>query len=229
MAAGLGLGLGCVSGQSEEQREVSPEPSEAVASVEARCAPLSEDAIASLPAGAGERAHPCGVALELREGQLLVRARGREGEGEGAVLARGVGPEACGDALRGCELWAVLDRLGPLVFASQRGHESEIPTQVHLGFVDAERLVFVETWYGLPSVSDHTRIGPAWVLAPFDCEGELHLLPAPRLVEATDEPVDETVQALAGRWRVGDDGAALAPSEASPRDPDRCRAIVAPH
>lgn len=229
----LAAALACVPSQSGEQREQAAGPSEVVAaSAEPECASPGEGVLALLEGDS--EAHPCGLALVLEGDELQLRAITRADPSEppseppsgATVLGRGSAPAACGEGLGGCELWGLLDALGPLVFAAVRGPESEVPTQVYLGFVEGERLAFVETWYGLPSVGDHTRLGPPWALAPFDCGGELSLLPAPRLIEAGDEPVGETLRALAGHWRVGEDGEAQAPAEPSPVDPSSCRALT---
>jgi hypothetical protein len=86
-------------------------------------------------------------------------------------------------------------------------------------------LLFVETWYGLPSVVDHTRVGPPWALAPFDCGSELLLLPAPRLPEAGHEAPPAMLRELAGRWRVDDAGIPQPPKAAATVDPASCRAL----
>lgn len=174
----------------------------------------------------------CDVVLERDvedEQQLLVRVLAPEGEAELAPLARGPAPDVCGPALEHCELWGITDELGPVVLASVRGHESEMPIQVYVGWVVGERLVFAPTWYGLSSVMDHTRIGPPWVLAPFDCAGELLLLPAGRLPEAEVESPDASLLALAGRWVVDEGGLALPPELATTAptvDSASCRALV---
>jgi hypothetical protein len=175
----------------------------------------------------------CGLVLERdgdRDGegeqQLLVRALAREGDGEGVLLGRGPAPEACGPALERCEVWGVSDVLGPLVVASVRGPESDMPIQVYVGWIEGERLVFAETWYGLSAVVDHTRVGPPWVLAPFDCEGELMLLPAARLPEAEVESPEGLLRALAGRWVVDEAGVALPPGPGATADPASCRPLI---
>lgn len=144
-------------------------------------------------------------------------------------IAAGVGPAACGPALQRCELYGVVDEaLGPIVIAAERGNESEMPVQVFVGWVSGATLVFVETWYGPPSVVDHTRVGPVWALAPFDCDGELSLLPAPRLPEARHEPPSETLVALAGPWRLDPEGQLQPPSSPSSRTPESCRSLFPP-
>ena len=142
----------------------------------------------------------------------------------GELLASGPIPEACGAALERCELWGVHDELGPVLLLAVRGHESEIPIQVYVGWVDDRRLGFAPSWYGLSSIADHTRVGPPWALAPFACDGRLMLLPAARLPEAAVEDPSEAVRAAAGRWTIGEDGSA-SPSEAATDDPARCRPV----
>jgi hypothetical protein len=161
----------------------------------------------------------CGVSIEVADRQLTLRAIPRAGEGlvsvasgAGEVLASGPIPDPCGDALERCELWGVHDELGPVLLVAVRGHESEVPIQVYVGWVDEQRLAFAPSWYGLSSIADHTRVGPAWALAPFACDGALTLLPAARLPEASVEGPTEAVRAAAGRWMITQDGSA-SPSE----------------
>lgn len=174
----------------------------------------------------------CGVSLEAGDGQLRVRAIPAIGEGlasvaasGGELLATGPIPEECGEALERCELWGVHDELGPVLLAAVRGHESEVPTQVYVGWIDGQRLGFAPCWYGLSSVADHTRVGPPWALAPFACDGRLALLPAARLPEAEVEGPNEAVRAAAGRWTIAEDGS-VAPSEAS-SSTEGCRPVFA--
>ncbi|KIG17368.1 hypothetical protein DB30_03425 [Enhygromyxa salina] len=221
------LSTGCLSRQPGEQQEVAPDTTQTEAARGPRCEASPARAIALLrpPPEAGA----CGLALE-RDGegerQLLVRPVPREGEPEPSPIARGVAPEACGSALEFCELWGVSDALGPIVLASVRGHESEMPIQVYVGWAAGDRLVFAQSWYGLSSVMDHTRIGPPWVLAPFDCGGELMLLPTGRLPESKVELADADLVALAGQWAVGEDGLSAPPATAATTDPSTCRAIL---
>lgn len=222
------LVTGCLSRQAGEQHEVAPDDTKIEAARGPRCEASSERAIALLhPRSAADG---CDLVIERDvedDQQLLVRALAVEGEAELSPLARGPAPEACGPALERCELWGVSDTLGPIVLASVRGHESEMPIQVYLGWIVGERLVFAPTWYGLPSVMDHTRIGPPWVLAPFDCAGELMLLPAGRLPEAEVEAPDAGLVALAGRWIVDELGVASPPAAVVATDASSCRALVA--
>jgi hypothetical protein len=190
------------------------------------CAPGSAQAIALLePTASGSG---CGVVIERGEaGELSVVRRRHIDEFElPEVLARGPAPEACGAQLERCEVSGVDDTLGPIVLARVSGHESEVPIQVYLGWVEGERLLFVETWYGLQSVMDHTRVGPPWALAAFDCAGERLLLPARRLPEADHEDPPAILRALAGRWRVDSDGVAQPPEQASTVDASSCRALL---
>jgi hypothetical protein len=226
VAAGLGLGLGgltfaCLPRQTSEQREaaLARNPEQAAAPT---CGPSSEASVALLDAREG-----CGLMLELDGARLRVRPRPTiAGPAKTEVVAEGPAPERCGEALELCELEGVADPLGPIVIASERGPESEVPVQVHLGWVADERLVFVETWYGLPSVVDHTRVGPPWVLAPHDCDGELVLLPAPRLPEAEGEAPSDELRALAGVWTIDADGVAHPPASPSTVDPSSCRPLL---
>ncbi|PRQ02517.1 hypothetical protein ENSA5_21620 [Enhygromyxa salina] len=234
-------GGACVAGPSGEQREVAPDSSStesarmlACGQGSARAVALLEPSDALRDQAAGELV--CGLALERADdGQLVVRELLREGEGEGedrepARLGLGPAPEACGAELELCELWGLRDVLGPVVFAQVRGHESEIPVQVYVGWIDGERLTFAETWHGRPSTVDHTRVGPPWALGPFDCEGELALLPVARLPEAGAESPSPTLLALAGRWTVDEAGVAQGPEASSTGtakvDPASCRALV---
>ena len=221
----------CVSQPSGEAPELldasQVESAELIA-----CGPASARAIAVLDDDDG-----CGLALELEldgasraetsEVALLVRPRARPNPLiEPEPIARGLAPEACGAAASRCELFGVTDRLGPIVIASVRGSESEVPTQVYIGWVDDQRLTFVETWFGPPSVVDHTRVGPAWALAPFDCGGELQLLPAQRLPEAAHEALPAQLTGFAGHWSVDAQGFAQPPASPATTDPTSCRALL---
>lgn len=209
----LSVALACAPAQSGEQSEVTPGTEESA--VARRCAVGLVGAIGTLePRPDGKVGAACGVALELDDRQLTMRTIPFEDQGlasvagYGEVLATGPIPDDCGDALERCELWGVHDELGPVLLVAVLGHESEIPVQVHVGWVDDRRLAFAPSWYGLSSIADHTRVGPPWALAPFACEGRLTLLPVARLPEAAVEGPSEAVRAAAGRWTIGDDGSA---------------------
>lgn len=226
--------LACAPRQSADQGEVTPGTVESSA-VAGACPIELPNAIGTLDASVSPHATaPCGVALELAEGQLTLRAIPFVGEGIasvasslsalGEVLASGSIPDACGAALERCELWGVHDELGPVLLVAVRGHESEIPIQVYIGWVDERRLGFAPSWYGLSSIADHTRVGPPWALAPFACEGRLTLLPAARLPEAQTEGPGAAVLAAAGRWSISEGGDA-ARAEASKLDAAACRPL----
>jgi hypothetical protein len=143
-------------------------------------------------------------------------------------LASGPAPLACGPELNGCDLAGVIDeRHGPIVIAAERGHESEHPVQIHLGIHVEGNLAFVPSWYGESSVVDHTRIGPAYALAPFDCEGGLRLLPAARLPEAEGETVPAQLMMLSGQWWIGARGQTMPPQEPRPSS-EGCTALIDP-
>jgi hypothetical protein len=216
---------GCLPRQTSEQHDVVAADSQPEHGSLA-CVGGSADALAVLEPIAG--VDGCGVALERGVAGELSRVRRRRVDAFELpdVVARGPAPSACGAELQWCELSGSTDTLGPIMIASVRGPESEMPNQVYVGWVDGERLVFVETWYGLPSVVDHTRVGPPWALAPFDCAGELLLLPAPRLPEAGHEPPLALLRDLAGRWSVDEAGIALPPGQAASVDPASCRALA---
>lgn len=219
------LFVGCLPRQTTEQHEVGAADSSQSERANVACASGTGDAIALLEPIAGIGG--CGIAVERGEaGELSLIRRLRVDElALPDVVARGQAPEACGSELEWCELWGIADKLGPIMIASVRGPESEMPIQVFLGWVDEERLVFAETWYGLPSVVDHTRIGPPWALAAFDCGGELLLLPTPRLPEAGHEAPTTLLRELAGRWRVDEAGIPQPPQHATTVDPATCRAV----
>jgi hypothetical protein len=194
----------CLPRQSGDQSEVAPDVGETEAA-RSGCSPSSDAALAVLEPSASMRVEaPCGVTLELEDGALVLRPIPRLGAFASGppILARGPSLESCGPALERCELWGVHDELGPVVLASVRGPESEVPIQVYVGWVEGDRLVFSPTWFGLPSVVDHTRVGPPWALAPHDCRGGVVLLPAPRLPEAAAEQPTEALRAAAGRWTL---------------------------
>jgi hypothetical protein len=219
------LSAGCLSRQTAEQHDIGPVDSQPERGSLA-CAPGSAQAIALLEPATTTT--DCGTVLERDEtGELSVVRRRRVDEFElPDVLARGLAPEACGDQLEHCELSGVTDTLGPLVLARVSGPESEMPIQVYIGWVEGERLLFVETWYGLPSVVDHTRVGPPWALAAFECAGERMLLPARRLPEADHELPPATLRALAGRWRIDADGIPQPPEQPATIDSSTCRALL---
>jgi hypothetical protein len=216
----------CLQRQHADQHEVEPTDPSHVERGRLVCAPGSAQALALLEPT--DEVQSCGVVIERGEaGELAVVSRARVDEFElPSVLARGLAPEACGVELQWCELSGVTDKLGPVLLASVRGPESEMPTQVYLGWIDGERLVFAETWYGLPSVVDHTRIGPPWVLGPYDCAGELTLLPSPRLPEAGHEAPPPMLLAFAGRWEIDGQGLARPPRQPATRDRGSCRALL---
>jgi hypothetical protein len=218
------------SGDGAEASASNPSASaSASASASLRCASAPESAIALLelgPEGAGRTGEGCGLALALADGQLSIHAIAQVEAGRehpvATVLASGPVPAECGPALERCELWGVDHALGPIVLAAVRGHESEVPVQVHVGWVEGERLGFAPSWFGLVSVADHTRVGPAWALAPYACGDQLRLLPAGRLPEAAVEDPSEALRAAAGRWAIADDGvASLAEPAADPVDEAR--------
>jgi hypothetical protein len=230
----LGLVLGqllgswaCVPRQSGDQVEVTP-GSEETAALEHRCEALPSAIVLLEPSPSSA----CGVGLELADRQLTVRSIPRRGGGVtgavglGEVLASGPIPDECGDALERCDLWGVHDELGPVLLAVVRGPESEVPVQVYVGWVEDHRLAFVPSWFGLSSVADHTRIGPVWALAPFDCDGGLTLLPYERLPEAAIEEPSEALRVAAGRWTIAADGRPR-PSDALPPEPGACRPVFA--
>jgi hypothetical protein len=234
------LASACLPRQSGDAAEASASTPSVGGGARLRCASAPEHTIALLEAGAegtarGTGEPSCGLALALADGQLSVHAIAQidegidegigEGIGEGAaerpatVLASGPVPSDCGPALERCELWGVDHALGPIVLAAVRGHESEVPVQVYVGWVEDGQLGFAPSWFGLMSVADHTRVGPPWALAPYACgEGQLRLLPARRLPEAAQEGPSEAVRAAAGRWVLADDGTA---SLAEPAAGDR--------
>jgi hypothetical protein len=213
------LALSCAPRQSGEQSEVTPGTAESADSGGA-CVANLPSAIGTLEPSSSGPVGSCGVSIEVADRQLTLRAIPRAGEGlvsvasgVGEVLASGPIPEPCGDALERCELWGVHDELGPVLLVAVRGHESEVPIQVYVGWVEEQRLAFAPSWYGLSSIADHTRVGPPWALAPFACGGQLTLLPAARLPEAVVEGPSEAVRAAAGRWTIAADGSA------SPNEP----------
>ena len=163
----------------------------------------------------------CALALELEGETLVLRDLDESAIGP---IARGEGPSACGPELELCQVDGLVDaELGPLLVLAQRGPESEMPVQVFVGWVDKGRLGFAETWYGLPSVVDHTRVGPPWALAPHSCGGTLELLPTPRLPEASGEAPDDALLGLAGAWTVAEDGSARAPESGGASTAGSCR------
>lgn len=219
------LCAGCLPRQTAEQHDVVAADSSQQEHGNLACVGGSTDAIALLEPIAGDGG--CGVAVERGDsGELSLMQRLHVDEFElPDIVARGQAPEACGAKFEWCELWGSEDELGPIMLASVRGPESEMPIQVFFGWVEGERLLFVETWYGLPSVVDHTRIGPPWALAAFDCDGELLLLPSPRLPEADNEAPISTLRELAGRWRADAAGIPQPPEQAATIDPASCRAL----
>ncbi|MFV8748956.1 hypothetical protein ACNOYE_00235 [Nannocystaceae bacterium ST9] len=230
----------CVSQPSNESRERSSEAPERAPrrSPHAECAAIPDDARLVIEHGecpivlvfaepptaapADPEAEPSGRWVAL----LQVPRKSAPGPGE--PIAIGPAPLACGPELATCELSGVVDeRHGPILVAAERGYESEHPIQVHLGLHDAGKLAFVPSWYGESSVVDHTRIGPVFALAPFDCGGELRLLPAARLPEAAGETVPARLVMLAGRWWIGDRGQSMPPQIPDPSH-EGCTPLLEP-
>lgn len=245
--AALALALiGCVSRPSSEGRERSssaPERPRVRPRVECRAAPELTRLVLDPPS-----LRDCPIVLVLAEPPastevdasteasepigrwvaLIQLPRASEPSSTLEQLAIGPAPIACGPDLDGCELSGVIDeRHGPIVIAAERGHESEHPVQVHLGIQVEGNLAFIPSWYGESSIVDHTRIGPAFALAPFDCAGSLRLLPAARLPEAEGEAVPAALIMRAGQWWIGDRGRASPPQIAAPSS-EGCTALLDP-
>jgi hypothetical protein len=223
LTLGVSVLVGCVS-QPSDRAPVGERDTLEHAPAVSICGEPSDRTLAVLtPANADA----CPLALELESDELRVRPLARQNPMLAAEpIASGRGPDVCGPELARCELSGFDDELGPIVVARVRGAESEVPVQVFVGWVVGGTLGFVETWYGPPSVVDHTRVGPVWALAPFDCDAELELLPAPRLPEAAHEPIPQTLLDLAGRWELDPSGVAQPPAAGSSRDPDTCRPLL---
>lgn len=136
--------------------------------------------------------------------------------------ARGEVPPPCREAT--CVYHGVLDAVGPLVLAVVPAFDSEMPSDVLLGFVDGERLVFTSLWEGAgePVRSDYTRVGPAHALAPFACGEALALLAVPRL-DVVGAAVPDTLAAREGRIDPADPSTPAGPVERA-----GCRAVDLP-
>lgn len=197
----------CVAQPSGEPRDVaSTEPGGATPRPTIQCADASEQTVGLLVVD-GE----CPIAVEASgASQLVLRPLAPNQE----PLAEGRAPEVCGPTLERCAVEGVVSPLGPVAVLSLRGHESEMPEQVYVGWIVDGTLGFAATWVGLSSVVDHTRVGPVYALAPHDCDGSLELRPTLRLPESGDESVPVELDALAGVWTLDDAGELEPPSEA---------------
>ena len=202
---GLVLALGCRPRPSSDGAEREPPPPQP------RCETAPAGTLALLERA--DQVVEAGGELALFQLQLRTVEVEAEADVLAPALARGVAPSSCGEALERCELWGQGSALGPLVVAAERSEDSGVPAQIYLGWVAGERLVFAPSWHGPATVVDHTRIGPAWALAPHDCGGELSLRLAPRLDEATGEAPPEPLRVLEGVWTVASDGTALPPGD----------------
>ncbi len=233
--------VGCVSQPSTdalERNSAAPERKPRPTQVE--CAAIPDQALLVLEHGdcpvvmvfgtppSSESAEPEAEPLG-RWVELIQIPRKSDPPGPAEPLALGPAPLACGPELAGCELAGVVDgRHGPILVVAERGYESEHPIQIHLGLHDDQgNLAFVPSWYGESSVVDHTRIGPPFALAPFDCAGELRLLPAARLPEAEGETVPAQLMMLAGRWWFGERGQTMPPQIPTPSR-EGCSALLDP-
>ncbi|WP_266217793.1 hypothetical protein [Paraliomyxa miuraensis] len=180
------------------------------------------------------------------EGQACAWELADDGDGlvlsslapSGASPARGAMPEPCRSTT--CVYDGVLTSAGPLILAVVPSYESEMPSDVWLGFVDGERLLFTSLWEdaGESVESDYTWVGPAHALAPFVCGDALALLTVAR-IDATGVVVPDALRAREG-WLdstdasslASDEGARLeaAPSRANPGTVERsgCVAVDLP-
>ncbi len=107
-------------------------------------------------------------------------------------VMRGEVPEPC--AQMPCRFRGGSTTLGPLVLAEAVESSSEMPGGVWLGYVRDGELHFIDLWHGAgePIVDDGVPIGPAYALAPFDCNGTLATLAMPRFsgADVMDPPAD---------------------------------------
>ncbi len=233
---------GCVSPPSEtHERNPSTPEQPATTSTERRCAEAPQDALLLLEGpdcpivlvfgqAPSEPSEPDASPSEPEpSGRWLALVQLGESGTQTEPLASGPAPLACGPELAGCELGGFVDpeRHGPILIFAERGYESEHPVQIHLGIHDAGKLAFIPSWRDESSVVDHTRIGPAFALAPFDCAGELRLLPSARLPEAAGETASARLMMLAGHWSIGDRGQSMPPQIANP-SLDGCAALLDP-
>lgn len=248
------LVVGCVSQPSVEQREPEAKPADPDAVVITRpvCAEAPADALLILsepgqcslvlvresePAG-GESGAGGGAESESESDDAQSESLGarvaliqlpHERAGRAERLAFGFAPLACGEDLAGCDLSGVTHtRHGPIVIAAERGPESEHPIQIHLGVVIQGVLVFVPSWVSPSSVVDHTHVGPPFALAPWDCGGELRLLPAARLPEAQGEDVPGSLLMLSGRWVVDPSTGRAGPPQQPAPATEGCELLLDP-
>ncbi|MCA9682562.1 MAG: hypothetical protein KC457_10235 [Myxococcales bacterium] len=224
LASGLALApSACVAQTSGESGDVASTRPDTGADDAASCAAASAAALLMVEDGGA-----CPLELALADDRLQLRRLAQvEAEDKSpAVVAAGAAPSSCGADLSLCSFEAHASTLGPILLVAERGYESEMPTQVHVGWVDQERLVFAPSWHGLPSVVDHTRVGPPYALAPHDCGGRLQLLPMARLPEAGVEAPPAELLALAGAWTVDEAGEALPPAQADAGGGGGCTALL---
>jgi hypothetical protein len=113
-------------------------------------------------------------------------------------------PERCTG--RSCEYELLPSRLGPLIRASRRGPDSELPDWVGIGVPFEGRYRFVDVWIGRGVATDFTPAGRAFELAPHDCGGRLAFLAVPGAGAAADEAPDPALRAAEGvyTWEDGE-------------------------
>ena len=172
---------------------------------------------------------------ELRDGPDEGSEDGRDGPGEGggtlelsslAISAsapvRGPVPPSCREHT--CVYHGVSTSAGPLVLAVVPSLDSEMPSDVLLGFVHGDRLVFTSLWEdaGDPVQSDFTRVGPAHALAPF-VRGEALALRVVERLDAAGAAIPEPLRAREGRLDPADPSV-----PAGPVDVAECRAVELP-
>lgn len=172
VGVGLAAGMFGCGGNSAKHRE--PEP---------------EVVVSKLPQGpacrsaAGERvlstfAGPVCPWVLRREQQVLVLT---SLDPQAQSSSRGQVPSGCED--RACGFSGYFSPgLGPLLLVEQPHPDSEMPSAVHLGYVDGVRIDFVDLWQGAgpPELDQGVELGPSHALAPFDCGGTLGLFAVPR-------------------------------------------------
>lgn len=113
---------------------------------------------------------------------------------------RGALPEPC--VRLACEADARTSPWGPLVVLYVPSAESEMPGGAWLGVPWKGEVAFVDLWAGEEEIvwSDHTPLGPAHALAPFDCQGELALFAVERFATGQASEPSDGLKAREGRF-----------------------------
>jgi hypothetical protein len=128
----------------------------------------------------------------------------------GAEAHAVVVPEQC--VVATCDYELAETSVGVLIIAARRGPAGETPAWVGLGFPAADRYRFVSLWRTESVQTDFSVAGPAFALAPFDCDGRLGLFAMGR-ANADGETPDPSLAAAEGSYSMQDGEIVIEPAE----------------